>query len=80
MANIFSGDGAPSNGGIVSTLQNGVRVMSELVTAIKAVFPAASGTSTSATAGSATLPANPVGFINVQLPDGTEARVPYYDA
>jgi hypothetical protein len=33
---------------------------------------------TSATAGSATLPANPVGFINV-IVDGKPYKVPYYN-
>jgi hypothetical protein len=33
---------------------------------------------TSATAGSATLPANPVGFINVTV-DGKPYKVPYYN-
>jgi hypothetical protein len=78
MPNIFSGDGAPSNGGIISVLQNGVRTMGELITTLKTVFPAASGTATTATGGSATLPSNPIGFIVVTLPDGTSAKVPYY--
>jgi hypothetical protein len=34
--------------------------------------------STTATAGSATLPANPVGFINVTV-NGVAYKVPYYD-
>jgi hypothetical protein len=34
--------------------------------------------STSATAGSATLPANPVGFINVTV-NGQPFKVPYYN-
>lgn len=66
------------NDGILSTLQLGVRAMSDLTTAIKSIFPQVSGTSTSATAGAATLPANPVGFITVTLPNGTTAKVPYY--
>lgn len=64
--------------GILGTLQNGVRAISDLTAAIKGVFPAAGGTASSASAGSATLPANPVGFISVTLPDGTVALVPYY--
>lgn len=36
-------------------------------------------TSTTASAGSQTLPANPVGFIVTQLEDGTEVKIPYYD-
>ncbi len=34
--------------------------------------------SSSATAGSATLPANPAGFINITV-DGEAKKVPYYD-
>lgn len=33
---------------------------------------------TTATAGSATLPANPVGFINITV-DGKQYKVPYYN-
>lgn len=45
---------------------------------LRSTFPQQGGTATSATAGAATLPANPVGFIVVTLPDGTSAKVPYY--
>jgi hypothetical protein len=69
-------NGAP--GGILSQLSYGVRAINSLATVIGKVFPAAGGTSTTATAGSATLPANPVGFIDVTLPDGTAAKVPFY--
>lgn len=66
------------NDGILSTLQLGVRAMSDLTTAIRSIFPQTSGTSGTASSGAATLPANPVGFITVTLPDGTSAKVPYY--
>jgi hypothetical protein len=36
------------------------------------------GSSATATAGSATLPANPVGFMNVTV-DGQSYKVPYYN-
>lgn len=45
---------------------------------LKSTFPQQGGTSATATGGAATLPANPVGFIIVTLPNGTSARVPYY--
>lgn len=64
--------------GILSTLQLGVRAMNDLKQAIAAIFPQTGGTAASATGGAATLPANPVGFIVVTLPDGTSAKVPYY--
>jgi hypothetical protein len=63
---------------LVTTLQNGVQVLSKLVTTTQAVFPQQTGTSTTATAGAATLPANPLGFIIVTLPTGTTVKVPYY--
>jgi hypothetical protein len=45
---------------------------------MQAVFPYIVSTSSTATAGAATLPANPVGFINITLPNGTSVKVPYY--
>lgn len=65
-------------GGIISVLQNGVRALNNIATVLGKVFPSSGGTSTSATGGSATLPANPVGFLSVVLPDGTTAVIPYY--
>jgi hypothetical protein len=70
------------NGGgdrnILSVMQNGVRQLGTLITTIKAIFPAASGTASSASAGAATLPANPVTFLVITLPDGTIGKVPVY--
>lgn len=60
------------------TQQSGVRYIGLLIQAIKSVFPQQTGTATTATAGAATLPANPVGFIVVSLPNGTSVKVPYY--
>lgn len=74
MADDMSGGG----GGVLSVLQNGVKAINNLATTVGRIFPAASGTAASAVAGSATLPANPVGFIVVTLPNGTSAKVPYY--
>jgi len=45
---------------------------------LQTTFPQQGGTSSTATGGAATLPANPVGFIDVTLPNGTAAKVPYY--
>ncbi len=77
-----------SDGGTVSsaqglrdlntTQQSGVRYIGLLIQAIREIFPQQTGTSTTATAGAATLPANPVGFIVVSLPNGTSVKVPYY--
>ena len=63
---------------LVTVNQNGVQALNAILQALKAIFPSGTGTATSATAGAATLPPNPVGFINVTLPDGTQAVVPYY--
>lgn len=63
---------------IWTILNQGVQAINSLKTTISAVFPQSGGTVASATAGAATLPANPVGFIVVTLPNGTVAKVPYY--
>ena len=63
---------------IVTVNQQGVIALNAILTALKAIFPQGTGTSATATGGAATLPSNPVGFINVTLPNGTAARVPYY--
>lgn len=64
---------------LVNVNQNGVQVLGLILQALQSIFPSGTGVSTSATAGSATLPADPAGFINVTLPDGSQARVPYYN-
>lgn len=61
-----------------TTQQSGVRYIGLLIQAIRQIFPQQTGTATTATAGAATLPANPVGFIVVALPNGTSVKVPYY--
>lgn len=82
-------NGGPTDSGtsqLVTVNQNGVialgsivQQITAMVTALKAVFPSGTGTSATATGGAATLPANPVGYINVTLPSGAQARVPYYN-
>lgn len=78
----MSDDGGDSVAGMLGTLNStqsaGVKYLGLLIQAIKSVFPQQSGTAATATAGAATLPANPVGFIIVSLPDGTVVKVPYY--
>jgi hypothetical protein len=72
---------APQGAGaadVVIQLRGIVQQLSAFVAAIKAVFPSGTGTSATATGGAATLPANPVGFINVTLPNGAQGKVPYY--
>lgn len=68
---------------VVSTLQNVVTSIATLTQTIanstSAIFPQTQSTSSTATAGAATLPGNPVGFIEVTLPSGATAKVPYYN-
>jgi len=64
---------------LVTALKNAVTAISLINQTLRSVFPYATGTSSTATAGAASLPANPVGFITITLPDGTSAKVPYYN-
>lgn len=61
-----------------TTAQNGVRYLGQIAAALQAGIPQTIGTSPTATAGSATLPANPVVFLVLSLPDGTTYKVPAY--
>jgi hypothetical protein len=63
---------------LVTTLKNAVSAISLINQTLRATFPYATGTSATAVAGAATLPANPVGFITITLPSGASAKVPYY--
>ncbi|SCB30257.1 hypothetical protein [Rhizobium lusitanum] len=69
---------ATGSDSIWNILNQGVQAINSLRQVLLSVFPQTGGTATTATGGSATLPANPVGFIVVTLPDGTSAKVPYY--
>lgn len=69
---------AMGNQSMLSAVQNATLVLSRIASTLSASFPQVSGTASSATAGAATLPANPVGFLSVTLPNGTAAMVPYY--
>lgn len=75
-------DGSSALAGMLGTLNStqnaGVKYLGQIIAAIKSVFPQQTGTSATATAGAATLPANPVGYIVVTLPDGTLAKIAYY--
>lgn len=63
---------------IFNVLNQGVQAINSLQKVLASTFPQTGGTATTATGGAATLPANPVGFIVVTLPNGTSAKVPYY--
>ena len=65
-----------------TTLQNvvlGVNALTKQISAsTSSIFPQTQGLATSATAGSIASPGNFAGFIDVKLPDGTTAKVPYF--
>jgi hypothetical protein len=63
---------------LTTATQNLVLAFNNMNTTLKQVLPVVQSTATTATAGSQTLPANPAGFLNITLPNGTPARVPYY--
>lgn len=63
---------------INSTQKSGVEYLGLIYQALKNAFGFIGGTSASATGGAATLPANPVGFVTLTLPNGTSVKVPYY--
>lgn len=63
---------------IITSAQNITIAVNKLNETLTKVLPVVQSTTTTATAGSQTLPANPAGFLAITLPDGTAARVPYY--
>lgn len=80
-ASYVGGQGAAggSSSPLVTVNQQGVQAINAIVAALKAFFPSSTGTSTTASVGSATLPATPAGFINITLPNGSQAKVAYYN-
>lgn len=76
--NSFNGN-TNSLSSILSTLQNGVRALYDISTKISTIFPQVSGTSTTATGGAITPPAQVAGYVTVTLPNGTSAKIPYYN-
>jgi len=72
-------DNSPADNGNRNATMLGVRALNAIVTALGNIFPAATGTATTASGGAATLPANPVGFFVVTDPvTGSTVKVPYY--
>jgi len=68
-----------ANDAITTAAQNAVIALNQLTQVMREVLPVVQSTSTTATAGAATLPANPKGFLVITLPNGDQAKVPYYD-
>jgi hypothetical protein len=61
-------------------MRNTVNSLNAINTTLGKVFPQAIGTSSTATTGAATLPANPAGFLNVVNPaTGATIKIPYYN-
>ena len=64
---------------LIATVAQLVQATNSLSSTMKAALPVVQSTATSATAGAQTLPANPAGFLLITLPNGTAAKVPYYN-
>ncbi len=69
------GQGADAD--LATIQQAAVGYLGQLIQAIQNIFPNFTGTASSATAGAATLPANPEGFITISI-NGVTKKVPYY--
>lgn len=89
MRTVIAGDDVPnpfdmadpsSTATAVTAMQQLVTAIGKLTNAVKSVSFQSTGVSATATAGAATLPANPVGFLVITLPSGEPAKVPYYNA
>jgi hypothetical protein len=55
------------------------RLLAAMVQALKGLGIQIGATSATATAGTATLPSAPVGFVTVTFPNGGSGKVPYYN-
>lgn len=65
---------------LITAVKNLVISANTINQTIAKVFPQTLGTTTSATAGTHTLPANPAGFISVVNPvTGATVQVPFYN-
>lgn len=67
-----------SDDGLLQAIRSLVQAVQAQTAAIQLVFPNTTGTSATATAGAATLPANPVKFITVSV-SGTSFKIPLYN-
>lgn len=75
-------DNSPSAQGLANlntTQQSGVKYLGLIIQALQKAFIQFGGKTTSATAGSASaLPAAPLTYVSVVLPDGTVGKIPVY--
>lgn len=68
-----------NNALMLAAMKNAVQGLGNICSTLSKVFPNATGTTTTATGGAATLPANPVGFMEVVNPTtGAIVKVPFY--
>lgn len=71
-----SGGGVAS---LVTVMQNAVVALGKIASVLATSFPQTTGTATSATAGSnGAVPAQVAGYLTITLPNGTQAKVPYF--
>lgn len=64
----------------VTAMKNMVVALNNQTTALRASLPVVQSVATSATAGShGAAPAQVAGYLNITLPDGTAAKVPYFN-
>lgn len=66
---------------MLAAVQNAVVAINNLSKTMQGVLPYVQSTSTSATAGSASLPASPAGFLVATNPvTGATIKIPYYNS
>ena len=64
---------------LITASKNGNILLGQIIATLQKVFPQTLGTSSTASAGAATLPANPVGFLTVVNPaTGATVKIAYY--
>lgn len=64
---------------INSNLLSLVNNVGQVLKAVQTIFPQQTGIATTATTGpTINLPTHPVGYLTVNLPNGTVVKVPYY--
>lgn len=62
---------------LIAVINSGVRAINALNVTLQTVFPQQGATASTATGGAATLPANPVAFLEAVI-NGTTYKIPYY--
>lgn len=70
-----------SNQAMLSAIQNANQILSKMVQAFTTSLPQIQTTQTTvgAAGGASSLPATPLGYLNMTLPNGTSVVVPYFN-